>query len=100
MKMFLRWFSAPYRNYTNRHFAALHDHLSRVDLGLVPVREGLVRLDSRLDDRVSRQTQRELTELREVNQALLDSIHVLTESVSKLRDEVHAASRGANESLR
>ena len=100
MKALLRWLTTPYRNYTNRRFGALHEHLSRVELGIAPVHERLGRLDSRLDDRVSRQTQRELTELREVNQALLDSIHVLTESVSKLRDEVHAASGGAGESGR
>ncbi|UYN82592.1 MAG: hypothetical protein KIT89_07445 [Microcella sp.] len=76
MKAFARWLTTPFRNYVNRRLAALHEHLSRIE--------------RRFDQGAVDVAERELTELREVNQALLDSVHILTESVSKLRDEVHA----------
>lgn len=76
MKAIARWLTTPFRNYINRRLGALHDHMSRIEM--------------KFDHGATDVAGRELIELREVNQALLDSVHILTESVSKLRDEVHA----------
>ena len=77
MASFVRRISAPFRGYINRRFAAVHEHLSRVE--------------SLVDAQSVARLERELVEVREVNQALLDSVIVLGESVARLREEVRAA---------
>ncbi|UTT63001.1 hypothetical protein [Microcella humidisoli] len=81
MASFVRRISAPFRGYINRRFAAVHDHLARV--------ESLVEAQS------AARLERELAEVREVNQALLDSVQVLGESVARLRDEVRSAAQAS-----
>lgn len=77
MASFARRISAPFRGYINRRFGGLHEHLSRVE--------------SLVDAQSVARLERELAEVREVNQALLDSVIVLGESVARLREEVRAA---------
>lgn len=74
MSSFAHRISAPFRGYINRRFGAVHEHLSRVE--------------SLVDAQSVARLERELAEVREVNQALLDSVQVLGESVARLRDEV------------
>ncbi|MFN4000508.1 hypothetical protein [Microcella sp.] len=77
MASFVRRISAPFRGYINRRFAGLHEHLARVE--------------TLVDAQSAARLERELAEVREVNQALLDSVQVLGESVARLREEVRAA---------
>ncbi|MCA1942965.1 MAG: hypothetical protein LDL15_05105 [Yonghaparkia sp.] len=77
MAWLARRISAPFRGYVNRRFGGVHEHLSRV--------ENLV------DAQSAARLERELAEVREINQALLDSVIVLGESVARLREEVRAA---------